>query len=224
MIKIIQEKNNSLMLKAAYQGMEFPKYVGTKKFHLTNNLQTNESYVYIEKENINLDDLKSRFINFAKDLDMDYQIDLNSFAQKFKKEELIRFFILNAYFARTELFKKTIKEKENKINNLYLLVNENDIQTKELINKVELIAKTIAKVRNLQIILWKLFKFWTISKRNYKWFFRNKKPRNSNFNKKEIQDLNMGLLLSVNKGSIYEPRVVIVKYTLVIQNQKKLHQ
>lgn len=83
-------KNNSLMLKAAYQGMEFPKYVGTKKFHLTNNLQTNESYVYIEKENINLDDLKSWFINFAKDLDMDYQIDLNSFAQKFKKEELIR--------------------------------------------------------------------------------------------------------------------------------------
>ncbi|WP_326495021.1 M17 family metallopeptidase [Mycoplasmopsis felis] len=212
MIKIIQEKNNSLMLKAAYQGMEFPKYVGTKKFHLTNNLQTNESYVYIEKENINLDDLKSWFINFAKDLDMDYQIDLNSFAQKFKKEELIRFFILNAYFARTELFKKTIKEKENKINNLYLLVNENDIQTKELINKVELIAKAIAKVRNLQIMPENFLNSEQLASEITNDFSGIKNLEIQVLTKKEIQDLNMGLLLSVNKGSTHEPRVVIVKY------------
>ncbi|WP_322908868.1 leucyl aminopeptidase family protein [Mycoplasmopsis felis] len=212
MIKIIQEKNNSLMLKAAYQGMEFPKYVGTKKFHLTNNLQTNESYVYIEKENINLDDLKSWFINFAKDLDMDYQIDLNSFAQKFKKEELIRFFILNAYFAKTELFKKTIKEKENKINNLYLLVNENDIQTKELINKVELIAKAIAKVRNLQIMPENFLNSEQLASEITNDFSGIKNLEIQVLTKKEIQDLNMGLLLSVNKGSTHEPRVVIVKY------------
>ncbi|WP_322959872.1 leucyl aminopeptidase family protein [Mycoplasmopsis felis] len=212
MIKIIQEKNNSLMLKAAYQGMEFPKYVGTKKFYLTNNLQTNESYVYIEKENINLDDLKSWFINFAKDLDMDYQIDLNSFAQKFKKEELIRFFILNAYFARTELFKKTIKEKENKINNLYLLVNENDIQTKELINKVELIAKAIAKVRNLQIMPENFLNSEQLASEITNDFSGIKNLEIQVLTKKEIQDLNMGLLLSVNKGSTHEPRVVIVKY------------
>lgn len=205
-------KNNSLMLKAAYQGMEFPKYVGTKKFHLTNNLQTNESYVYIEKENINLDDLKSWFINFAKDLDMDYQIDLNSFAQKFKKEELIRFFILNAYFARTELFKKTIKEKENKINNLYLLVNENDIHTKELINKVELIAKAIAKVRNLQIMPENFLNSEQLASEITNDFSGIKNLEIQVLTKKEIQDLNMGLLLSVNKGSTHEPRVVIVKY------------
>ncbi|UWV92621.1 M17 family metallopeptidase [Mycoplasmopsis cynos] len=30
--------------------------------------------------------------------------------------------------------------------------------------------------------------------------------------KKEIKDLNMGLLLSVNKGSTHEPRVVIISY------------
>nr|WP_318030513.1 hypothetical protein [Mycoplasmopsis bovis] len=30
--------------------------------------------------------------------------------------------------------------------------------------------------------------------------------------KKEIEELKMGLLLSVNKGSVYEPRVVVIEY------------
>ncbi|MFL1038947.1 leucyl aminopeptidase family protein, partial [Mycoplasmopsis synoviae] len=39
--------------------------------------------------------------------------------------------------------------------------------------------------------------------------------------KEQIEDLNMGLLLSVNRGSMYEPRVVVIEYNGNKESEEK---
>ncbi|QNM93931.1 leucyl aminopeptidase family protein [Mycoplasma sp. Pen4] len=221
MIKVLfKERNAHALLKAAYENTAFPNYVARKNGKITDNLSENVSYIYIDKKHQSLDELKSIFEDLPSRLNRSYQIDVESFAEvfDFEKEEVLRVILSKLIFGSAQLFKKSIddtkskkdsKEKENEIS---LLVNNDDNETKELVNKITLIAEAVNKTRDFQIRPENFLNSEMLAAEVAEDFSGIKNLTVKTLTKKEIKELGMGLLLSVNQGSTHEPRVVVISY------------
>ncbi|MGZ9762533.1 M17 family metallopeptidase [Mycoplasma sp. 394] len=212
MIKLTKQRDDSLLLKPAFEGMDFPDYVGEKEFCVTNNHATKEAYVYIKKEDQNIFSLKEWIKNFASNLNFDYQIDLEAFASLFNKEQLLRLFVFGIYFAKAKLFQKHYEQEEKVEKNIVILDVDLDEKTFEIFNNFKIVAKAVSDVRNLQITPENFLNSEQLAAHIASDFSGIENLEVKILTKKEIQELNMGLILSVNQGSTHEPRVVIVKY------------
>ncbi|SYV97850.1 Cytosol aminopeptidase, partial [Mycoplasmopsis edwardii] len=137
---------------------------------------------------------------------------MEAFAKYFEYNELLRMFISKIEFAKAKLFKKTNINETEKENVLELLVKDETKEIKELVKKVKLIASAVTKTRNLQIMPENFLNSEILASEIVNDFSGIEGLKVEVLTKKEIQDLNMGLLLSVNKGSTHEPRVVVISY------------
>ncbi|VEU63097.1 M17 family metallopeptidase [Mycoplasmopsis bovirhinis] len=214
MIKIVNKYDNqSQLLKPAFEGSSFPNFIGKRNFVVSDDLKKQESYVYFAQDKQNWYEFSNWFKNFAKTNAHSYTIDLAAFSKYFDKNELIRFFIFATNFAKTKLFKKSnLKDNNVKETSLNLLIENISLEEKKLIEKVNLISQAVSQVRNLQIMPENFLNSEMLSSFVTNDFSGIDKLKVEVLTKKEIQDLNMGLLLSVNQGSTHEPRVVIISY------------
>ncbi|EIE41245.1 leucyl aminopeptidase [Mycoplasmopsis canis UFG4] len=214
MLKIIKDyTKKEQLLKPAFEGSIFPAYVGKKNFKVTDELELNESYVYFDKDHQTWFEFSNWFKSFAGSIERDYVIDLESFSNFFDYKELLRMFIFNTEFAQAKLFKKTNeKSAKAKEKTLSILVKDESKEVKEIIKKVQIISESVTKARNLQIMPENFLNSEMLASEIVNDFSGINNLKIEVLTKKEIQDLNMGLLLSVNKGSTHEPRVVVISY------------
>ncbi|TDV24301.1 leucyl aminopeptidase [Mycoplasmopsis mustelae] len=223
MIKVLTERQQqALLLKPAFQGDTFPSYVAQKEFYVTNNLSEKVAYVYLATKDQNLDAIKTWFREFSAKINFDYQIDLEAFAQRFCYKKLLRLFILGAYFVRATLFAKHSNPEQTQLKELSIYMQEVNEDARSVIEQMMLTAKAVTKVRNLQITPENFLNSEQLATEISNDFSGIPGLEVQVLTKKEIQDLNMGLLLSVNRGSTHEPRVVVVKYQGDIHSEEML--
>ncbi|WP_324672607.1 leucyl aminopeptidase family protein [Mycoplasma sp. 888] len=212
MIKVIKElKKDVLVLKAAYENKDFPSYVATKNGKITDNLSENVSYIYIDKKHQSFDELAALFENLATSVNRDYQVDVESFVLNNDVLKTFRIIYSKLLFGQVKLFKKSIEEDKEKFKNIYVYVRNENVSAK-LVKKIEVVAKAINDVRNLQIKPENFLNSEMLASEITNDFSGIEGLELTVLTKKEIEQLNMNLLLSVNKGSVHEPRVVIVSY------------
>ncbi|RMA79063.1 leucyl aminopeptidase [Metamycoplasma subdolum] len=209
--KYEQKRNKSMLLKAAFEENEFPKMVAKSDNYITEFLDQNVAYIFISKEVKN-------YYSFIKVVDSivasprrDYQIDLASFVTNFLTlEEVLRAFVLREAFHTAKLYSAKEKQKEDKKGSISLYLDSSDYL--ELNNELATIACAINKTRNLQVTPPNIATSEFIAKAIEEDFAKVKGLKVTVFDRKQIKEKNMNLLLAVNSGSSYEPRVVTVEY------------
>ncbi|UUD36314.1 leucyl aminopeptidase family protein [Mycoplasmopsis citelli] len=221
MIKIQEKLNeNNIALKIVFENSSHPEFVIKKQNHITEDLSNNVAYLYVEKEYFSYFEVQNLLRKLPKSINRDYVLDVASLEEKFNKEEALRLAVLSTDFGSAKLFKKTFKSEktEEKEKELSLLVqNYDDKYLKELL----IVAEAITTTRNLQITPENF-----LNSENLASFVASDLSGIENLKvkvltKKEIEQLNMGLLLSVNKGSTHEPRVVVIEYNGNPESQEK---
>ncbi|WP_322960293.1 M17 family metallopeptidase [Mycoplasmopsis cynos] len=214
MLKIYKEINEKMqLLKPAFEGEIFPELVGKKNFSITDDLVNKTSYVYFDTKHQTWFEFCNWFLSFANSHQRDYLIDIEDFSKHFEYSKLLRMFITKTIFAKAELFKKSIDKKAKfETKQIGILVKNETLEVQKLIKKLELIALNVNKARNLQIMPENSLNSEMLASEIVNDFSGIDGLKVEVLTKKEIKDLNMGLLLSVNKGSTHEPRVVVISY------------
>lgn len=206
--------NSENLLVSAVFEQNAPKFVKKENGSFLIDKSTNKAYLYFEEKKYNYFELKKQISKiFAVDSNID--IDLKSFIKNdLSEQNLIRLLISDFNFNEAKLFKRNKKsekveeEKEFTIN----VVVENFSQYKELINEVTVISQAVNDCRNLQIMPENFLNSEVLAEKIADDFKNIENLKVRVLTKAQIRELNMGLLLSVNKGSTHEPRVVVVEY------------
>lgn len=218
MLNYQQTRNKDMLLKAAFEGDKLPDFVAAKSNFITELFNQNEAYIFISK------DVKN-YYDFIKVVDKiilakrrNFQIDVASFTKFLTEDEVIRAFIMREAFHNAKLYSAKTDKKDEDQPSLSFLAKENK---SELINKLTVISQAINGARNLQITPPNVATSEYIAKEIETEFSKVKGLKVSILDKKEIEKLEMGLLLAVNAGSSYEPRVVVVEYQGNSESQEK---
>lgn len=206
--------NSENLLVSAVFEQDAPKFVKKENGSFLIDKSTNKAYLYFEEKKYNYFELKKQISKiFAVDSNID--IDLKSFVKNdLSEQNLIRLLISDFNFNEAKLFKRNKKsekveeEKEFSIN----VVVENFSEYKELINEVSVISQAVNDCRNLQIMPENFLNSEVLAEKIADDFKNIENLKVRVLTKAQIRELNMGLLLSVNKGSTHEPRVVVVEY------------
>lgn len=213
-LNFIDKFNLENLLVSAVFEKNAPKFVKKENGSFLIDKSTNKAYLYFEEKKYNYFELKNQISKiFAVDSNID--IDLKSFVKNdLSEQNLIRLLISDFNFNEAKLFKRNKKsekveeEKEFTIN----VVVENFSQSKELINEVTVISQAVNDCRNLQIMPENFLNSEVLAEKIADDFKNIENLKVRVLTKAQIRELNMGLLLSVNKGSTHEPRVVVVEY------------
>lgn len=206
--------NSENLLVSAVFEQNAPKFVKKENGSFLIDKSTNKAYLYFEEKKYNYFELKKQISKiFAVDSNID--IDLKSFVKNdLSEQNLIRLLISDFNFNEAKLFKRNKKsekveeEKEFIIN----VVVENFSEYKELINEVTVISQAVNDCRNLQIMPENFLNSEVLAEKIADDFKNIENLKVRVLTKAQIRELNMGLLLSVNKGSTHEPRVVVIEY------------
>lgn len=206
--------NSENLLVSAVFEQNAPKFVKKENGSFLIDKSTNKAYLYFEEKKYNCFELKKQISKiFAADSNID--IDLKSFVKNdLSEQNLIRLLISDFNFNEAKLFKRNKKsekveeEKEFIIN----VVVETFSEYKELINEVTVISQAVNDCRNLQIMPENFLNSEVLAEKIADDFKNIENLKVRVLTKAQIRELNMGLLLSVNKGSTHEPRVVVVEY------------
>ncbi|BAP39452.1 M17 family metallopeptidase [Metamycoplasma canadense] len=213
--KLDTKRNDYLLLKAVYSNDELPTNLVKKEFAITEFLSQNIAYVYMgDKKNINFDKMYNFAVSLGLNAARNYQIDLNTFAVE---EQICIFDTTDAFtkginFSAAKLFnKKTIYRKENK-NSLSLYIENPSKTLLEFFNKSVILSEALNWARDLGVTPPNELNSEQLAFAVAKELGQYKNLKLTILNKKEIEKLGMGLLLSVNRGSMYEPRFVVIEY------------
>ncbi|WP_438340557.1 M17 family metallopeptidase [Mycoplasma sp. 125] len=213
--KIDEKRNDFLLLKAVFKGDKLPKNLVEKDFTITEFLSENVAYVYMgEREKINYNNIFDFAKSLATNAARNYQIDVATFPvdNKICIYDTVDAFTKGINFSAAKLYnKKTIYKKENH-NNLSLYLQN---PTSDLIahfNKAVILSEALNWARNLGVTPPNELNSEQLAIIAQEELSQYQNLKITVLNKKQIENLNMGLLLSVNRGSIYEPRVVIIEY------------
>ncbi|BAW18471.1 aminopeptidase M17 family [Mycoplasmopsis bovigenitalium] len=199
-------RDDKMLLKACYKN-NIPN-VAQKDGFITEFIDKNEAYIFIENE-LDYFELVKLIDNKIVNNNRDYQIDLESFvSQKVNMDDVLKAFISRVIFYGANLFNKK-KDVKNKNQFTFLLPNDSFTT---LAQKYAIIALNKNSIRNLQIMPENHCNSKMLAEYIRNDFSVNPDLEITILNKKQIEELNMGLLLSVNKGSTHPARVVIIEY------------
>ena len=208
MIKIGSKSKNGYLLKAVIS-KQIPSFIIKKEGVITDDISTKTAYVYFESKIS-----KSKLEKFAKTLaiaNRDYDVDLASFVFKDFDETKIAIMLISEYeFINTKNIYNAKTIKKSKVNNVTLIASASLDKSK--IIKAKEYASAINWTRNLQTTPPNILHSEKLAQ-----IYKDDLTKISGLkvqvlNQKQIKELNMGLLLSVNSASKYEARVVIAEY------------
>ncbi|AWX42617.1 Cytosol aminopeptidase [Metamycoplasma cloacale] len=219
MITYQTKRNNEMVLKAVYEGSQHPVEIGERSNYITELFKSNEAYIFISKE-------VKTYTSFLKVVDSivlakrrNYQIDLDSFVNDFLTlEDVVRAFVLRIAYHEAKLYHATkkIDKDEEKIELSLLISSAESIKVKTkistLIERLNVIATAINGARNWQITPPNIATSTKIAEEIEAEFSKNPDLKVTVLKKKDLQKLNMNLVLAVNAASADEARVVVVEY------------
>ncbi|MDD1358437.1 M17 family metallopeptidase [Metamycoplasma hyosynoviae] len=187
--------------------------ISTEPNYITEFLDKNEAYIFISKDCDDYYDLTKVVDAIILSKRRNYVIDVKSFANEhISIDEVLRAFVMREAFHSAELFSMKEKPKTEKEEKYEISLFLEDDSKQEFVEELSKIANAINGARNLQITPPNIATSEYIANEIKKEFSKNKNLKISVLNKEEIQKLGMNLLLAVNSGSSYEPRVVIIEY------------
>ncbi|MBU4692044.1 leucyl aminopeptidase family protein [Mycoplasma zalophi] len=215
----IQKRNEFVLLKAVFKDTDAPEFVSKNKLALTLDNKNNILYFYVNKIN-NYTELTAKVDFIIENQDQDLLVDIKSFVNEYVSyEDVLRSFYLRNSFFNDEIYNQK-SEKENSKYQLDFLI-ETD-QYKDYENKLNLLVENVRQTRDLQITPPNVCTSEWLAD-----FIENDFKNLENVSVKvlkrqEIEDLGMGLMLSVNAGSLYEPRVVVLEYRPLKDSDEKI--
>lgn len=215
MIKNIQKEKltNVLTLKAVFKGDELPKNLEQKKSAVTNYFSDDLAYVYLdEKSKLDFKTVNDFAKKIALSSTVETQIDLDTFVtEQLSISEVVRAFVGGINFVRAELWNAKTNKKDEEVK-LHLVSLANESEYSAELNKTLVLSEYLNFTRELQITPPNICNSEWMADKVFEKLSQNKNLKVTVLNKKQIEEQKMGLLLSVNRGSVYEPRVVVVEY------------
>ncbi|QJG66748.1 M17 family metallopeptidase [Mycoplasma phocoenae] len=204
-------KNNKFVLKAFFKKDKEDK---TKEFVVTEDVYEKTASVCIGLyEDINLESLLSFFNKLPKTANRDYLIDLDSFVSK--KYSLDKLLTDVSYALRTGEFEgfDLKSKKDSNVYSIHTLItaNENEANNKAKF-KGETIADSFNQARFYQRMVPNIANSEYLAEEYAKHFEGLDNVTVKTLESFDIQKLGMNLMLSVNKGSIHAPKVLVVEY------------
>lgn len=213
MLKVENQKNNMMLLRAVFKGDELPQNLVEKANKVTEYFDKNEAVVFLgEEKNYNYDTVfnfaKTLFTNQVRDL----QIDLDSFVKGQVCIPCVTKAFTHAYnYVNADIYSAKTSPKPERYQ-ISLLSKEPTQRYEGALKEANVLSDAVNYARNLQILPPNICNSEYLAETVLKDLSEYKNLKISVLTKKEIQELGMGLLLSVNRGSMYEPRVVIIEY------------
>ncbi|WP_322908867.1 leucyl aminopeptidase family protein [Mycoplasmopsis felis] len=213
MLKVENQKNNMMLLRAVFKGDELPQNLVEKANKVTEYFDKNEAVVFLgEEKNYNYDTVfnfaKTLFTNQVRDL----QIDLDSFVKGQVCIPCVTKAFTHAYnYVNADIYSAKTSPKPERYQ-ISLLSKEPTQRYEGALKEANVLSDAVNYARNLQILPPNICNSEYLAETVLKDLSVYKNLKISVLTKKEIQELGMGLLLSVNKGSMYEPRVVVIEY------------
>ncbi|UWD34174.1 M17 family metallopeptidase [Mesomycoplasma molare] len=212
MIKFIEKATNSnFVLEAVFKNENLDKNIIAKKFVITEFISDKKAVIFLgDKSEFSVNDLDELSTQLSS-LNRTFEVNLDSFVTENVSLSVIASRILEKNkFLNAKIYNVKTNKKEEEKELFVFTKNLKEIE-KELKN-TEIIVESVNFARNLQATPPNIC--------NSEWMAEEVKKQVSQFSnlkvtvldKKEIEKLNMGLLLSVNKGSMYEPRLVVIEY------------
>ncbi|WP_322959873.1 leucyl aminopeptidase family protein [Mycoplasmopsis felis] len=213
MLKVENQKNNMMLLRAVFKGDELPQNLVEKANKVTEYFDKNEAVVFLgEEKNYNYDTVfnfaKTLFTNQVRDL----QIDLDSFVKGQVCIPCVTKAFTHAYnYVNADIYSAKTSPKPERYQ-ISLLSKEPTQRYEGALKEANVLSDAVNYARNLQILPPNICNSEYLAETVLKDLSVYKNLKISVLTKKEIQELGMGLLLSVNRGSMYEPRVVVIEY------------
>lgn len=213
MLKVENQKNNMMLLRAVFKGDELPQNLVEKTNKVTEYFDKNEAVVFLgEEKNYNYDTVfnfaKTLFTNQVRDL----QIDLDSFVKGQVCISCVTKAFTHAYnYVNADIYSAKTSPKPERYQ-ISLLSKEPTQRYEGALKEANVLSDAVNYARNLQILPPNICNSEYLAETVLKDLSEYKNLKISVLTKKEIQELGMGLLLSVNRGSMYEPRVVVIEY------------
>ncbi|ENY69448.1 Aminopeptidase (Leucine aminopeptidase) [Mycoplasmopsis bovigenitalium 51080] len=211
--KINTKRSNEVLLQATFKGEATKTHLVEKNNAITEYLSENLALVYLgEKDKLTFESLVKFFGSLSINLARNYQFDVKSFTTKNLDEaRVLQAYIRGVSFEKAELF--NLKEKKQKTEfELEPFLVEIDQNIEKSIEKELILSEATNYARNLQVTPPNILNSEALAKTIAEDFKQYSNLKVTVLNKKEIEKLEMGLLLSVNRGSMYEARVVVIEY------------
>ncbi|MBU4689896.1 M17 family metallopeptidase [Mycoplasma zalophidermidis] len=203
-------RNDKFVLKAIskQQAEKISDKISQKHGKITEFMDTKIAYIFVEKE-LSYSDLVQLIDKNIVTGYRDYQIELITFTNSLLDMEAV----IKAFYSRVFLYEAVLfnKKKEAPERRQFTFLFP-DASYVDIAHKCATIALNKNSARNLQIMPENFCNSEKLADFIADEFSQNKDLEITVLNKKQISDLNMGLLLSVNKGSTFAPRVVVIEY------------
>ncbi|WP_027334571.1 M17 family metallopeptidase [Mycoplasmopsis felifaucium] len=216
-------RNSSVLLKATFKDECNCALLIKKMYAITEYLSENEAVAYMgDKKELDYAGLLAFFKSLAQNASRSYQVDLKSFTtENICLNTVIEAFIRAFYFVKGEIYSVKAKCENEEEFDVLPYVTEVSECNKEALNKAIILAEATNFARNLQIMPPNVCNSEFLAEFVAKDLAQYENLKVTVLNKKQIEEHKMGLLLSVNRGSMYEPRVVVIEYTGDPESQEK---
>lgn len=211
--KINTTRSNEVLLQATFKGEAAKTHLVEKNNAITEYLSENLALVYLgEKDKLTFESLVKFFGSLSINLARNYQFDVKSFTTKNLDEaRVLQAYIRGVSFEKAELF--NLKEKKLKTEfELEPFLVKIDQNIEKSIEKELILSEATNYARNLQVTPPNILNSEALAKTIAEDFKQYPNLKVTVLDKEEIEKLEMGLLLSVNRGSMYEARVVVIEY------------
>ncbi|TDV24293.1 leucyl aminopeptidase [Mycoplasmopsis mustelae] len=222
MVKVEKSRNSSMLVKAVFKGDKFPETLVQKDGVLTEYFDTNEAIVYFADEQKYNYDVVSKFAKnlFANQVRC-LQIDLDSFVRGKVCIPCVVDAFTNAFkFTTAEIYSAKTGPKPEKHSVSFLSLAD-EVRYAEKLHTANVLADAVNFARNLQILPPNICNSEFLAQAVVDDLKQYDNLKVTVLDKKAIEAHKMGLLLSVNRGSVYEPRVVVIEYNGNPESEEK---
>ncbi|WP_371246153.1 M17 family metallopeptidase [Mycoplasmopsis agassizii] len=213
-----KERDENVLLIAAFEDDHLPAKVVKREGVITEFLAANNAYLYVGKRGeFDFFKLEKTFSRLYSSLNRKYQIDVASFVtNEVSLIDVYQEAVLTYAYAKGKLWsKRKVDEKalanENKYEPTLLIKTEDNLD--DVYAEAVRLSHARHHTRNFQETPPNVANSEYLAEQYKTW------AQNAGYNlevkvldKAEIKAQDMNLLLAVNQGSMYEPRVVVVEY------------
>ncbi|MEA4205929.1 M17 family metallopeptidase [Mycoplasma sp. 1199] len=215
MIKTVDKvRKNSMLLKAVYKNDEnLPSTLIQKNNVVTEYFDKNEALVFMgEKNKLSFESVAKFAKGFFTNQGRDVQVDLDSFVtEKVTLSQVVKAFVEAYNYVNADLYSaKTAKKDEKFAISLLSVKDENEYA--DALKQAVVLSEAVNFARNLQVTPPNICNSEWLAEVVRKDLEQYSNLKVTVLNKKQIEEQKMGLLLSVNRGSMFEPRVVVIEY------------
>ena len=193
---ISTSKTKDVVLKAIYKGDKLPQNLIEKANKITEFLDKNEAYVYLdEASKFGYVEFYALIKNLVNDASRNYLVDLKTFVnEKLNLNEIIDAFVKAYNFVNADIYEVKTAEKEQKFE-LIPYVEKLTNELEETFKKAVIISEAQNFARNLQVTPPNICNSEYLAEQIVKDFSKVKGLKVTVLNKTEIEKEKMGLLL-----------------------------